>query len=259
MPFTETSPSLHWQSWGETGPMVALVHEIGGSIASWEPVASLLADEFRLLALDQRGAGLSEKPRGRLDLEDQVDDLEAVLAAAGEAGPLHLAGAAAGAAIVAGYALRHPDRVTSLALCVPAVESDPRQAAAAGERAALVRREGMRGLADSAFAAIYPERIRDGRFADYRGRWLAWDPESYALLGEALARVRLPLEELRAPCLLLAGELDPARPPAAVAELAERFADARFECVPDTSHVVPYQAPEDVARRLRSFFLAPRP
>jgi pimeloyl-ACP methyl ester carboxylesterase len=52
----------------------------------------------------------------------------------------------------------------------------------------------------------------------------------------------------------LAGELDPTRPPAAAAMLAERFADACFESVPDASHVIQYQAPAEVSRRLLAFF-----
>jgi 3-oxoadipate enol-lactonase len=261
VPWTAEKPSLHYRRCGERGPRLALVHEIGGSLESWEPVAARLAGEFQLLGYDGRGAGLSEKPRGRVSPADQVDDLEAVLDAAGwgevvgeEGEDLLLAGAAAGSAVAAGFALRHPGRVAALALCVPSLESSPEQLTAAAERNRVVRREGMRGLADPAFAAIYPEAIRDERFAEYRGRWLAHDPESFALLSEAFAAVELPLAQLRPPCLLLGGELDPARPPAAVAELAGRIPGARVETVPGAAHVAAFQAPEEVARRLRSFF-----
>lgn len=253
MPWTSGEPTLHYRRWGDGGRRVVLIHEMGGGLASWEPVAERLADEFRLLAYDQRGAGWSEKPPGPLALADQVDDLEAVLAANGWSGEASIAAAAAGSAIAVAYALRRPEAVSALALCVPSLSSTPAQRQAGEERAAIVRRDGMRGLADAALAAIYPEEIRDDRFADYRARLLAHDPESFALLGEAFAGVDLPLERLRVRCLLLAGELDRARPPQVVAGLAEQLAGARFEPVPGAAHVPAFQVPEEVARRLRSF------
>jgi 3-oxoadipate enol-lactonase len=105
---------------GEGTATLVLLHELGGSLASFDGLMPTLARSLRVIRYDQRGAGLSEKPPGGFSLADHVADLDAVLAAHGLAGPVHLAGVAAGAAIAVAFALLHPSKVASLSLCAPA-------------------------------------------------------------------------------------------------------------------------------------------
>jgi 3-oxoadipate enol-lactonase len=254
MPWTETAPKLHYELTGAGEPRLVLIHEMGGSLTSWSYVADLLADEFSILSYDQRGAGLSEKPPGAIDPSDHVDDLEAVLQAAGWSGPLLVAGAAAGSAVALGYQHRHPEAVARLALCVPSIESTAAQLAAAKRRAEVVRRDGMRGLLDGAMAATYPEEIRDERYPEYRARWLAHDPHAFAELNLAFCRVAVDPARVTVPCLVLAGERDRARTPESARALAVRFRLGSCDTVPHAAHLMAVQAPGEVAPRLRRFF-----
>ncbi|HYQ07700.1 MAG TPA: alpha/beta fold hydrolase [Xanthobacteraceae bacterium] len=52
--------SLHSALAG-AGRSVVLLHELGGTLNSWDGVVPRLAEHFRVLRYDQRGAGLSEK------------------------------------------------------------------------------------------------------------------------------------------------------------------------------------------------------
>ncbi|HYP11823.1 MAG TPA: alpha/beta fold hydrolase [Xanthobacteraceae bacterium] len=52
--------SLHYALAG-AGRSVVLLHELGGTLNSWDGVVPRLAEHFRVLRYDQRGAGLSEK------------------------------------------------------------------------------------------------------------------------------------------------------------------------------------------------------
>ena len=64
MPFIDANGvSLHYELAGARGPSVVLLHELGGTLNSWDAVAPRLAARFRVLRYDQRGAGLSEKVR----------------------------------------------------------------------------------------------------------------------------------------------------------------------------------------------------
>ena len=56
-----------------------LLHELGGTLDSWDAVAPGLSENFRVLRYDQRGAGLSEKVREQYTNDTLVDDLEGVL------------------------------------------------------------------------------------------------------------------------------------------------------------------------------------
>src|SRR5919201_1628854 len=72
--------SIHFELAGE-GPSVVLLHEMGGTLASWDGIVPALSAQFRTLRYDQRGSGLSEKVRQAITTELLVEDLEAVLQA----------------------------------------------------------------------------------------------------------------------------------------------------------------------------------
>src|SRR3979409_911001 len=78
---------------------VVLIHEMGGSLESWDEVEPRLATARRVLRYDTRGAGLSEKVRGALSIDTMVDDLAALMDALAITGKVALAGVAVGGAI----------------------------------------------------------------------------------------------------------------------------------------------------------------
>ena len=78
MPWKEANGvSIHYQLAGERGPVVVLLHELGGTLDSWDAVAPGLSEDFRVLRYDQRGQGLTEKVRREFSNDDSVGDLEA--------------------------------------------------------------------------------------------------------------------------------------------------------------------------------------
>lgn len=242
------------------GPLLVLLHEMGGSLESWDDVAATLAGDFTILRYDQRGSGASEKPQTVLTLDDHLDDLETLLADLNLPLPAFMAGVAAGAALAVGFALRRPADVAGLVLCAPALSVDPARRQYLNDRADLVSREGMAAIAEMSLENSYPPAMRgDGRaYARYRARFLANDPVCYGNANRLLAFTDLEpqLACLTMPCLVLSGRHDGMRPPAAGQSIAARIPGARFETV-DSGHLMSVQAGPDLARHLRGFFHAP--
>jgi pimeloyl-ACP methyl ester carboxylesterase len=54
--------SVAYRDFGGDGPTVMLLHGLGGNLAHWEPLASLLQDRYRLLAIDLPSHGASTAP-----------------------------------------------------------------------------------------------------------------------------------------------------------------------------------------------------
>jgi 3-oxoadipate enol-lactonase len=75
---------------------LVLVHEMGGSLESWDDVAPQFAKSRRVLRYDTRGAGLSQKVRGELTLDTMADDIAALLDHFGIGGKVALAGSLSG-------------------------------------------------------------------------------------------------------------------------------------------------------------------
>src|SRR5262249_17007406 len=151
--------SLHYMLAGERGRSVVLLHELGGTLNSWDAVAPRLAEHFRLLRYDQRGAGLSEKVRQEFANDMLVVDFEALAAALALPPPYHCVTVAAAATQALRFAEKYPDRVGALVLCSPAPGVDPSRAAVLDERAAFAAREGMRASLPTTLALSYPPQL----------------------------------------------------------------------------------------------------
>jgi pimeloyl-ACP methyl ester carboxylesterase len=81
----------------------------------WRHWLTELSGRFRLVRYDERGCGLSDWDIARFSFEDWVDDLEAVVDAAG-LDRFPLLGISQGGPVAIAYAVRHPERVTQLVL-----------------------------------------------------------------------------------------------------------------------------------------------
>ena len=76
--------SLHVLEWSDEGTPLVLVHGFGNEAHIWDDFAPLVADHYRVIAIDQRGHGdSSHDPEQRYDYDFLVADLEAVTAALG--------------------------------------------------------------------------------------------------------------------------------------------------------------------------------
>src|SRR4051794_10312442 len=135
--------SIHYKLDGH-GPSVVLLHEMGGTLESWDAVAPALAQNYRVLRYDQRGSGLTEKVRTPITTAILHADLEAVLAASALPPPYHVVTVAAATMQALLHMQKHPDRIASFTFCNPFTGADPSRVEALKERAGLAEREGMR-------------------------------------------------------------------------------------------------------------------
>jgi pimeloyl-ACP methyl ester carboxylesterase len=172
-----------------------------------------LSSFSRLITFDKRGIGLSDPvPLGELPgLNERVDDLEAVMDAAGVVKPTVFAHSGGGTTAIA-YAVRHPERVDRLILFGSYARrlwsEDYPWAPTAEERAA--ESEGYaESWADPARVAEYyaPSRADEAAFIRWLGRWLrlSASPRAAAALNDASTAidVRDLLADVKAPTLLL--------------------------------------------------------
>jgi 3-oxoadipate enol-lactonase len=240
-----------------TGKPLVLIHELGGSLDSFELLIPHLTGAYRVLAYDQRGCGGSASAQEAVSLAGEADLLLVLIAEAFGSEPCRLVGVAAGAAIAVAATLRYPEAVAALALCAPALAVPAERRAYLQERAKRARTEGMAAIAEASLLRSYPPTLRrdEAAFARYRNRFLATDAASYAAANLALADAdivkRLP--ELTQPCLFLAGHHDVLRPPAEIERLSRSVRGAEFALI-ESGHIMPMQAPAEMAERLLAFF-----
>ncbi|MHC2433906.1 alpha/beta fold hydrolase [Bradyrhizobium sp. USDA 4451] len=126
---------------------VLLCHSILTSSAIWHRQAlALAARGHRVFALDSRGHGQSEAPRGPYTMDHLVADAIAVLDHF-EIARAHVIGVSQGGMTAFGLGVRHPDRLLSLCVIAARADAPPPFAAAWDDRIALVQAQGIAPLA----------------------------------------------------------------------------------------------------------------
>jgi pimeloyl-ACP methyl ester carboxylesterase len=108
---------IFWESAGEGGPAVVLCDGVGCAGYIWRRIAPEIARRHRVLHWNYRGHGHSGQPHDaeRVAIADAVDDLVAVLDAAGEQGVI-LAGHSMGVQVVLEAHRRVPQRIAAMVL-----------------------------------------------------------------------------------------------------------------------------------------------
>lgn len=239
---------------------LVLIHELGGSLESWDDLVQLLAPDLGVVRHDLRGAGLSQKMRGRLDLDTLAEDVAALLDHLGETGAVEVMGAAAGAAVAVRFATRHAARCRRLVLLAPALGVPAERRDAAMATADLLDRDGMAAIADAVLPKAFPEALWPDEQTKARAiaRWLGADPEGYAAMYRAIAETGV-LAEIGAiaqPTLLVAGSHDPFNPPERLRETAASIPNCRFE-IAEAGHFPAVQSPQAIAPLVTAFLGAP--
>ncbi|MFK4068382.1 3-oxoadipate enol-lactonase [Streptomyces sp. NPDC029674] len=241
----------------EDAPPLLLGPSLGTSTALWDAVAPEFAVAHRVVRWDLPGHGRS--PAELIGPGATVADLGGLVLAVADSLGLErfaYAGVSLGGAVGLHLAARHPDRVSALAVVCSSAHFGG--AGPWRERAALVRREGLGGLAESAPGRWFtPGFTVPALVADLR----AADPGAYAACCDALAAydMRDSLASITVPTLVVAGRADPATPPAHAREIADAVPGASLVELANASHLAPAERPDAVAAALRAHFTGAPP
>ena len=253
---TANGVTIHYQTAGTSGPVVVLLHEMGGSLDSWDAVAPGLAQHYRVVRYDQRGAGLSEKVRKEFSNDQAVDDLEGVLKNLNLKPPYNFVSVAAASTQVLRFLERHPDQVSSIVLCNPAPGVAADRAGVLIERAEQAEKNGMAAVMGITLDKSYPPTLGEpAAYEAYRGRYLGNDPVGFGLAHRMLAATNMlyMLPKVSVPAMVVAGRHDTVRPPAGTEELSKKIPGARFELIEEAGHFLPTTGPKTLLKLLNDF------
>jgi 3-oxoadipate enol-lactonase len=106
--------NIYYEVHGEGEPLV-LIMGLGGNTTRWFHIMPVFSQEYRVIAFDNRGAGQSDKPDIPYTMEMMADDIADLLDTI-NIDSAHIFGISLGGMIAQHFALRHPQRVTSLIL-----------------------------------------------------------------------------------------------------------------------------------------------
>src|SRR5579884_225367 len=106
--------SIYYEIRGDGRPLI-FIPGLGTDITEYRPILTWLEARFRVLAVDNRGAGRSDKPDQPYTIEQMAEDTAAV-ARAVELGPAAVLGISMGGRIALALTVAHPELVSRLVL-----------------------------------------------------------------------------------------------------------------------------------------------
>ena len=245
MPYARASDGirLHFEVLGRrSAPAVLMIQGLGADKHGWDMQRFPLALNYRVIALDNRGAGRSDKPFGHYSLEQMADDAVAVLDHLGVE-QAHIVGASMGGGITQLIGLRHPERVISLTLACTACRNHPWRRELLRSWAATASERGMGAMArDAARWVIGPRSVR--RLMPAFG-WLgplAMGRPSHAFVSQVNAILDIDeglgerMGEVTAPTLVVVGNQDILTPRGDSEEIADRLPNAELVVISGAAH-----------------------
>ncbi|MEU4446055.1 alpha/beta hydrolase [Actinosynnema sp. NPDC050801] len=216
---------------GEGEPLV-LLHGGFSDSRDFEPSLARLADRFRVFLVDRRGHGRTPDVPGPVPLDVLAGDVIAFLEQV-VGGPAHLAGYSAGGVVALGVAQRRPDLVRRLVVLNSAYAKD-----------GWVFLPEAGGELPAEIADRYAEVSPDGRdhlpvVVDKFAR-AAHDPDV------------VDLAAITSPTLVLGSDDDIVHLEHTVA-MYQGLPDAQLCVLPGTSHLMPFERPEQCASLVADF------
>jgi pimeloyl-ACP methyl ester carboxylesterase/class 3 adenylate cyclase len=208
------------------------------------PFFEQLAHRTRFVAWDKRGTGLSDPVTRVPPLDERMDDLRAVMDAAGADCPA-LWGVSEGGPMSILFAATYPERVRSLILygTLPRFTPEPPDYpwGFGPEQQAAFHDEIETDWGEGALATAFFGSIADvPGFREMYGRIqrASASPMMARMLWEAVAEidVRPVLQTIRTPTLVLGRRGDVVAPPDAASALAAAIPDAEFQELPQGPH-----------------------
>ena len=255
---------LHYLEWGTANDTVVCLHGTSMQAHAWTQLARDLQPDFRVIALNMRGHGLSDAPKGGYTIPQYSEDLLHFAGALG-LGRFHLIGSSLGTQVALHFAAHQPERTgrvvlsdPSLAIEQPAIDgyvalhrSRPRSFATLEEAHAFARALPQRsGLSASMHALT---EIGDFREND-KGRF-EWCYDLNGIL-ETFQNLRIDqwpdVRRIKAPTLVMRAATSHVLSHDNALRLEKELPDGTLVEIPNSSHTIWGDRPDllsDLSRR----------
>ena len=250
---------LYYESVGH-GESLLFIHGLGSSIRDWENQIPYFAERHRVVALDLRGHGKSEKPPGPYSSKLFSDDMAELIRSL-DIGPAHVVGLSLGGFIACQLAVDHGDLVRTLVVVnsVPDLPRDTlrdrfRIRSTLLLRQFIVRFFGMRALGRFLCKKLFSRDDQEELRQTFIERWAENDKQAYlsSLATVPTWNLEHRLSSITCPTCLISGEHD-FFPLALKEAYAKKMPDARLVVIPNSGHFTPMDEPEQFNAALMSF------
>lgn len=253
--FEHDGCSLHYEEYGQ-GPPLLLLHGLGSSCRDWEYQIPVLAEQYRVIAMDMRGHGRSDKPRERYSIRGFAGDVEALIEHL-NLGPVHVVGLSMGGMIGFQLAVDQPHLLKSLCVVNSAPQVKVQNANDVwqyAKRWGLARLLSMETLGKAIGRNLFPKPEQDDLRRKIASRWAENDKRAYLASFDAIVGwgVQQKLARITCPTLIISADRD--YTPVSLKEAyVKLIPHAKLVVIKDSRHATPLDQPEEFNRVVLEF------
>lgn len=253
--FSSNHIDLYYESTGD-GQLLLLIHGLGSSTRDWEPQVAEFAKSYRVITVDLRGHGQSEKPAGPYTIPEFAADVASLLESL-HASPAHIVGLSLGGGVAFQLAIDYPAMLKSLTIVNsgPSMGGTSEQAQAEiARRVGIVQQMGMRAMGHALAPNLFPAMEHAALRETFVERWAENNPQAYIEATRSLLGfdVTSRLGEIHCPVLIIAAEHD-YTPVAAKQAYVRLIPNAELVVIPGAHHATPIEQPEAFNAALKQF------
>jgi 3-oxoadipate enol-lactonase len=242
-----------------SGSPVVFAHGLTFDRHMWDPQVESLSTRYRCIAYDFLGHGGSSVAVREYSLEDEAENMHALMAGWG-ASPAHVVGLSMGGMVAMRLALAHPEDVRSLSLLDTSAEEEVEERRPQYEAmAAAAQASGPESVVGAVAPFMFSQRFLESqpeKVAAFRQQFIASNADGIAAATKAVTRRTNLLEHIsgiRVPALVIVGGEDISTTPDKAQNIVERIAGARLETVAGAGHMTPIEQPERVSQLISEF------
>lgn len=249
---------------GTTGaPLITFAHALSLNLRSFDDQIDAFKDQYRVLRLDLRGHGKTDKDGGSFSMEDLADDVVGLWDHIGVE-KSHFVGSSLGAMVGLALALDHADRLSSLTFMASQGALPPERIGASRANIAAMRASDATSqttMADEADALMdrllfdHNESTNPARFTLLRQILGDTTLFGQARAYEAILAMNYDnrLDEICTPTLVLAGAQDNSTTPERMQMYKDGINGAQMELLQDAGHFPNLEQPNAFNATLKTF------
>ena len=238
------------------GPPLLFVHGLGSSTRDWHEQAGPFAEHYRVLRVDLRGHGRSDRPEGPYRMATFARDV-AVLLRRLDAAPAHVVGLSMGGMVALQLAVDAPRLVRSLVVVNSVADTRLRTWRDVWfylSRRVAVQVLGMRRVGRLIARRLFVEPGQEALRREFVRRWAENDKQGYLWSVDAIMgwSVTDRLSSITAPTLLVSSEHD-YTPVTEKNRIAATMPRADLAVVEEARHALPVEKPDTFNALLEDF------
>ena len=247
--------NINYEIIGDGQPLL-FIHGLGSSLRDWEEQVPVFSKKFKVITLDLRGHGQTDKPKGPYSISMFAEDIAELIKSL-KVDPVHVVGISLGGAIGFHLAINHP-YITKSLVVVNMSASVPIKTLKEKQmfflRVLIVKMMGMRKMGEVLAKRLFIKPEQEELRERMASRWAENDKKAYLSSLKTLKNwsVLERLHEIKCPTLVVSADED-YTPLSAKEEYTALIPNAKLVVIEDARHAVSVEKPGELNTILMDF------